>query len=85
MIITTILFMTYYYKLDLVQRRNDKNRITNLKSALELEDLDFMKMVNDLRLDYNEADLNDIEKEITSQIRRAQNKDDMEAIMMEKS
>lgn len=57
MIITSLLFFIYYAKLDSVQRRNDMNRITQLKSALELEDLDFINMVNDLNIDYDEQDL----------------------------
>lgn len=70
MIITTILFMVFYSKLEFVQRRADKNRIQNIKSALELEDIDFIKMVNDLKIDYDESDLKEIEKEVTSQLKR---------------
>ena len=66
MIMTSIIFFVYYSKLDFVQRRNDKNRITNIKKALELEDLDFMKMVTEMKLDYDETDLKVIEKEIDS-------------------
>lgn len=57
MILTSVLFLIYYSNQDKVQRRNDKNRITNLKTALELEDIDFIKMVNDLNIDYDESDL----------------------------
>jgi len=57
MVITTLLFGVFYSKLDYLQRRNDKNRIENLKTALELEDLDFLKMVDDLAIDYDEKDL----------------------------
>jgi len=46
MAITTILFGIYLSKVDLIQRKNDPNRITNLKNVMELEDLDFMKMVD---------------------------------------
>lgn len=70
MIITTILFLVFYSKLEFVQRRTDKNRIQNIKSALELEDIDFIQMVNDLKIDYDESDLNEIEKEVTSQLKR---------------
>jgi hypothetical protein len=62
--------MVFYSKLEFVQRRADKNRIQNIKSALELEDIDFIKMVNDLKIDYDESDLKEIEKEVTSQLKR---------------
>lgn len=37
---------------------------------VELEDLDFMQMVSDLQLDYDDTDLKEIEKEVISQLRR---------------
>ena len=70
MILTSALFMIYYSRLDFVQRRADKNRITNIKKALELEDTDFIEMVNELKIDYDERDLKEIEKEVTSQMSR---------------
>jgi hypothetical protein len=72
MVLTSILFFIYYSKLPYVQRGADKNRITNLKSALELEDVDFIEMVNELQIDYDEGDLKEIEREITSQVARQQ-------------
>ena len=66
MVITSILFTIYYSKLDYVQRKADKNRITDIKRALELEDIDFIQMVNELKIDYDEADLREIEREVTS-------------------
>lgn len=68
MVITSILFFIFYSKIDFVQRRNDRNRISNIKTALELEDIDFINMVNDLNLDYDENDLKQIEKEISHSI-----------------
>lgn len=62
MIITTLIFLIYYSKLDYLQRTYDRNRITNIKSALQLEDIDFINMVNDLNLDYDERDLKTIER-----------------------
>lgn len=44
------------------------NRITNIKTALELEDLDFINMVNDLNIDYDEKDLQILEREISSKV-----------------
>lgn len=70
MIMTSIIFFVYYAKLDVLQKRHDKNRIQNLKTALELEDYDFMKMVDDLKIEYDENDLRDIEKEVNSQLTR---------------
>jgi len=35
---------------------------------LELEDIDFVKMVDDLKLEFNEVDLRDVEKQISSKI-----------------
>lgn len=69
MLITSVIFLVYYSKLQYCQRRNDKNRITNLKNVVELEDLDFMQMVSDLQLDYDDTDLKEIEKEVISQLR----------------
>mmetsp|Transcript_37612 Transcript_37612/g.27727 ORF Transcript_37612/g.27727 Transcript_37612/m.27727 type:complete len:100 (+) Transcript_37612:242-541(+) len=80
MIATSALFLVYYNKLDLVQRRNDKNRITNLKSAIELEDIDFMKMVSDLNLEYDEQDLREIEKEFTTQLRRMESVKELQSL-----
>jgi hypothetical protein len=70
MILTSILFLIFYSRLDYVQRRADKNRITNIKKALELEDTDFIEMVNELKIDYDERDLKEVEREVTSQMAR---------------
>ena len=72
MIMTSILFAIYYSNVDIIQRRNDPNRISTIKSALELEDGDFIKMVDDLKIDYDELDLKEIEKEVKSKIAKAQ-------------
>jgi len=42
LILTTLLFAIYYSKVELLQRRRDPNRIGNIKSAMELEDADFI-------------------------------------------
>jgi len=63
---TTILFAIFYTQRDKLQRRNDTNRITNLKTAMELEDADFIKMVDDMKIDYDEQDLKQIERSVTS-------------------
>ena len=68
MAITTVLFGIYLSKVDLIQRKNDPNRITNLKNVMELEDLDFVKMVDELNLGFNETDLRDIEKNISTKM-----------------
>ena len=70
MVITTLLFFIFYSKVKFVQKKNDRNRITNIKNALELEDLDFIKMVDELKIDYDEADLREIEQEIATQIQK---------------
>ena len=70
MILTSALFLIYYSKLEYVQRKGDKNRISNIKRALELEDVDFIEMVNELKIDYDEQDLREIEREVTSQLSR---------------
>lgn len=62
MVITSLLFGIYYSHVQRIQRTNDPNRITNLKTVLELEDVDFVKMVEDLNLELNEVDLRDIER-----------------------
>lgn len=66
MVITSLLFFIFYSRINEVQKKNDKNRISTIKTALELEDLDFMQMVNDLKIDYDEADLREVEREVTS-------------------
>ena len=57
MLATTVLFAIFYTQKDRLQRRNDLNRISNLKNAMELEDSDFIKMVDEMRIDYDEYDL----------------------------
>ena len=54
---TSALFAIFYTQRDKLQRRNDINRITNLKTAMELEDADFIKMVDEMKIDYDEQDL----------------------------
>lgn len=63
---TVVLFSIFYTQRDKLQRRNDLNRITNLKSAMELEDSDFIKMVDEMKIDYDEYDLKQIERQVTS-------------------
>ena len=70
MILTTLLFAVYYSRLDQLQRKRDPNRISNIKSAMELEDADFIKMVDELKIDYDEIDLREIEKEVLSKMNR---------------
>ena len=68
MAITTVLFGIYFSRTEQIQRKNDPNRIENLKNVLEMEDLDFIKMVDDLKLDFDEVDLKDVEKQISSKV-----------------
>ena len=37
---------------------------------MELEDTDFIEMVNELKIDYDEDDLKEIEREVTTQMSR---------------
>ena len=62
MILTTALFTIYFNNYDKIQRKNDPNRIENLKTAMQLEDLDFVKMVDELKLEFDEVDLRDVER-----------------------
>ena len=68
---TGTLFTIFYTQRDKLQRRNDTNRITHLKSAMELEDADFIEMVDEMKIDYDEQDLKEIEREVTSQLSRS--------------
>ena len=68
MVITTIIFSIYYSRVDQIQRKNDPNRIEDLKTTLQLEDLDFVKMVDELKLEFDEVDLGDVEKRISSKV-----------------
>ena len=70
MIITTLLFAVFYTRAEQLQRNRDPNRITNIKNAMELEDGDFIKMVDELKIDYDEIDLREIEKEVVSKMKR---------------
>ena len=67
---TAVLFSIFYTQRDKLQRRNDINRITNLKTAMELEDSDFIKMVDEMKIDYDEQDLKEIERDVSSQLNR---------------
>lgn len=62
MLITSLLFSIYYTHVDIIQRKNDKNRIANLKNALQLEDVDFVKMVDELKLEFDDGDLREVEQ-----------------------
>lgn len=66
---TAALLAVYYSRLEQVQRKRDPNRITNLKTVMELEDADFIKMVEDMKLDYDDVDLKEIEKEVSSKFK----------------
>ena len=68
MLLTSTLFAIFYSRVDQIQRKNDPNRIENVKSALQLEDLDFVKMVDDLKLEFDEGDLREIEKQVSSRL-----------------
>ena len=70
MILSATLFAIFYTNVNLIQRRNDPNRITTIKSAMELEDADFIKMVDELKIDYDELDLKEVEKEVKSKLLR---------------
>lgn len=64
MALTTLIFGIFASKLDYIQRKNDPNRIKNIKTVMELEDLDFVKMVDELNLTFDEVDLRDVQKKI---------------------
>ena len=66
--ITTLLYAIYISKVDYIQRKNDPNRIKDIKTVMELEDLDFVKMVDELNLNFDEVDLRDVEKKISSKM-----------------
>lgn len=68
MFATVVLFIAFYTNVEQVQRINDVNRITNIKSAMALEDADFIKMVDELKIDYDETDLSEIAKNFDSKI-----------------
>jgi len=70
MIISSVLLGIFYSRVDQIQRKNDPNRIANLKNALQLEDVDFVKMVDELKLEFDEVDLGDVEKRISSKVSR---------------
>jgi hypothetical protein len=38
---------------------------------MELEDSDFIKMVDEMKIDYDENDLKQIEREVSSQLKRS--------------
>lgn len=69
MFATAALFGIYYAHHDKIQRRNDPHRIENIKDALQLEDLDFVKMVDELKIQFDESELAEVEKQLSSQMR----------------
>lgn len=48
--ITLALYAAYYKNMNIIDRKNDPNRIEHIKSALKLEDVDFVKMIDDMKL-----------------------------------
>ena len=69
MALTVSLYTIYYFNYELINRKNDPNRIENVKSALQLEDLDFVKMVDDLKIQFDEQELAEVERQISSKMR----------------
>lgn len=69
MALTAVLFFVYYSHHDKIQRGNDPKRIENIKSALELEDLDFVKMVDELKIQFDESELAAVERQMSTQMR----------------
>jgi len=57
------MWFTYWNYKKYCEKKNDPNRIKNLKLALELEDAEFLKMVDDLDIDFDYDDLKEIELE----------------------
>ena len=70
MCITSVIFGVYYKHKDKLQRRHDPNRISNIKTAMELEDADFVKMVDELKIEYDENDLREVERDVQSRLTR---------------
>ena len=62
MAVSVLMFTVFYKNHQMIQRRNDPNRIENLQSALKLEDVDFVKMVGDLKIEFDESELSEVEK-----------------------
>lgn len=72
--VSVLLLVLHYKNPELIKRRNDPNRVSNLQTALELEDGDFLKMANDLNLGYDNDELHDVEREALNKVHREQNK-----------
>ena len=70
MVLTVILFYAFYSNFEILQRKNDVNRIKNINSAMELEDADFIKMVDELRIDYDVHDLKEITFDFESKMQK---------------
>lgn len=69
MFVTMMIFGVYYLHHDRISRRNDPNRIENIKDVLQLEDVDFVKMVEELKIQFDESELAEVEKQLSSQMR----------------
>ena len=50
MLLTVVMMGVFHKNVDLIKRKNDPNRIENIQTALQLEDADFVKMVEDLKI-----------------------------------
>jgi hypothetical protein len=68
MAITVLLFIVFYSNVERIQRHNDPNRVTTIKTAMELEDADFIKMVDELKVDYDDIDLREIERSLETKM-----------------
>ncbi len=68
--VTGLLLGIHSSRPELIKRRNDPNRIRHLKTAMELEEADFLKMSSDLKLSYDPDELKAVEREALSAVRR---------------
>jgi len=62
-LLTAFILAAMYSKLDVIQKKNDNKRIETLKYLMELDDVQFLKKVNELNIQYDEEDLQILEKQ----------------------
>lgn len=66
--VTAVLFGIFYQNCEKIQRSNDPKRIENIKNVLQLEDLDFVKMVDELKIQFDESELAAVERKLKTQM-----------------
>jgi len=61
-ILSVLIFGVMLSKIDFIQKKNDNTRIEIMKKLMDLDDVQFLRKVNELNIQYDEEDLNLLRK-----------------------